>query len=73
MGKDEKSIYKKNAKTQGVTENVVGEQTIQTRETKILEGGNGEEILIGKDIEDVKKVEATHESLQRRILNKMMK
>jgi len=72
MGKDEKSIYKKNANAQGVTENVIGTQTIKTRETRIL-SADGEEVLIGKDIDEVKKVAESHESLQNRILNKMMK
>jgi hypothetical protein len=72
--KDEK-LYK-NIDTDGVTKNVAGEQTIQTEETKILKSddkNDGREILIGKTIEEVEKVEEDHESLQRRILNKMMK
>lgn len=72
--KDEK-LYK-NIDTDGVTKNVAGEQTIQTEETKILKSddkNDGREILIGKKIEEVEKVEEDHESLQRRILNKMMK
>ena len=62
--------------TDGVTKNVAGEQTIQTEETKILKSddkSDGREVLIGKKLEDVEKVEEDHESLQRRILNKLMK
>ena len=64
-------IYK-DTETDGITKNVGGEQTIQTSETKILKGTDTE-VLIGKDIEKVKKMEEDHESLQRKILNKMMK
>lgn len=73
--KKDEELYK-NLDTDGVTKNVAGEQTIQTEETKILksdEKNDGREILIGKTIEEVEKVEEDHESLQRRILNKMMK
>jgi hypothetical protein len=69
---NQKNLYKKNTKTEGVTENVAGEQTIQTKETRILKS-NGKEILIGKEIEKVDKIKEGHESLQRRILNKLMK
>jgi hypothetical protein len=64
-------IYK-DTETDGITKNVGGEQTIQTSETKILKGTDTE-VLIGKDIEKVQKLEEDHESLQRKILNKMMK
>ena len=37
MGKDEKSIYKKSAIRDGVTENKISTQNMQTREKKILE------------------------------------
>lgn len=72
---DKEKLYK-NIETEGITENVAGEQTIQTEETKILKDKNGKkgiEVLIGKDINEVNEVEESHESLQRRILNKMMK
>ncbi len=72
MGKDEKSIYKKSANTDGVTENVIGTQNIKTREKKLLEF-YGKDVLIGKDIDEVKKISESHESLQSRLLNKMMK
>jgi hypothetical protein len=72
MGKDEKSIYKKSANTDGVTENVIGTQNIETREKKMLEF-YGKDIAVGKDIDEVKKISESHESLQSRLLNKMMK
>lgn len=72
MGKDEKSINKKSVNKDGVTENVIGAQNIQTREKKMLEF-YGKEILIGKDIDEVKKISESHESLQSRLLNKIMK
>ncbi|WP_026777611.1 hypothetical protein [Polaribacter sp. Hel_I_88] len=71
----DKKLYK-NVDTDGVTKNVAGEQTIQTEETKIIKSedkSDGKEVLIGKKIEEVEKVEEDHESLQRRILNKLMK
>jgi len=73
---DENEKLYKNVDTDGVTKNVAGEQTIQTEETKILKSddkSDGREVLIGKKIEEIEKVEEDHESLQRRILNKMMK
>ena len=72
MGKDEKSINKKKVNKDGVTENVIGAQNIQTREKKMLEF-YGKDILIGKDIDEVKKISESHESLQSRLLNKIMK
>ena len=72
MGKDEKSINKKSANKDGVTENVIGAQNIESREKKMLEF-YGKEILIGKDIDEVKKISESHESLQSRLLNKIMK
>ena len=33
----------------------------------------GKDILIGKDIDEVKKISESHESLQSRLLNKIMK
>jgi hypothetical protein len=72
MKKDNKNLYDKDVTTEGVTKNVVGEQTIQTRETKVLKD-NEHEVLIGKDIDEVKKVKEEFESLQRKILNKLMK
>lgn len=72
MTKDGKKLYKKDVTTDGVTENVVGEQTIQTEDTKVLKD-NEHEILIGKDIDEIKKVKEEFESLQRKILNKLMK
>tara|TARA_R110002072_G_scaffold99456_2_gene218781 strand:+ start:281 stop:499 length:219 start_codon:yes stop_codon:yes gene_type:complete len=72
MGKDEKSIYKKSAIRDGVTENKISTQNMQTREKKILEF-YGKEVSTGKDIEEVKKISESHESLQNRLLNKMMK
>ena len=72
MGKDEKSINKKSVNKDGVTENVIGAQNIETREKKMLEF-YGKEILIGKDIDEVKKISESHESLQSRLLNKIMK
>lgn len=73
--KKNKKLYK-NVDTDGITKNVAGEQTIQTEETKILKSddkSDDREVLIGKKIEDVEKVDEKFESLQRRILNKMMK
>ncbi|SDR98503.1 hypothetical protein SAMN05216503_1603 [Polaribacter sp. KT25b] len=72
MKKDDKNLYDKDVITGGVTKNVVGEQTIQTHKTKVLKN-NEHEVLIGEDIEDVKKVKEEFESLQRKILNKLMK
>lgn len=72
MGKDEKSINKKSVNKDGVTENVIGAQNIESREKKMLEF-YGKEILIGKDIDEVKKISESHESLQSRLLNKIMK
>jgi len=72
MGKDEKSINKKSANKDGVTENVIGTQNIESREKKMLEF-YGKDILIGKDIDEVKKISESHESLQSRLLNKIMK
>ena len=73
MSKDKKNnkedLYKKHTETEGITENVTGEQTIQTSETKILKE-NGKEILIGNDIEEIEKVEESFDSLKNRILNK---
>jgi hypothetical protein len=73
--KENTDLYKKNIKTEGVTENVVGEQTLQTEKTKIIKGENGEkdrEVLIGKDIEDMKHKD-NYESLQHKIMEKLMK
>ena len=73
--KQTKKIYK-DINKEGVTENVTGEQTIQTAETKILKGEKGKkdkEVLIGKEIENVDEIEEGYNTLQRRILNKMMK
>jgi hypothetical protein len=73
--KESKQIYK-NIKTDGITENIAGEQTIQTSETKILKGEKGKkdkEVLIGKKIEKVDEIEEGYDTLQRRIINKMMK
>lgn len=72
MGKDEKSIYKESANRHGITENASDPQNMQTRETKTLES-DSDEVLIGKDIDEIKKISESHESLQSRILNKMMK
>ena len=72
MGKDEKSINKKSVNKDGVSENVIGAQNIETREKKMLEF-YGKDILIGKDIDEVKKISESHESLQSRLLNKIMK
>lgn len=66
-------LYEKNINTDGVTENVAGEQTIQTSETKILKGKDKKEVLIGKKIEKVEEVKEGHESLKKRILQKLMK
>ena len=66
----------KDVETDGITKNVAGEQTIQTEETKILktkDGKDGTEVLIGKNIEEVDKIEESHESLQKKILNKLMR
>ena len=73
--KQTKKIYQ-NISTEGVTENVTGEQTIKTAETKILKGAKckkDKEVLIGKEIEKVDEIEEGYNTLQRRILNKMMK
>ncbi|WP_334057742.1 hypothetical protein [Polaribacter sp. P097] len=64
----------KDVKTDDTTSHVVGKPDIHTEETKILKSKNsndGKEILIGKDIEEIEKIEADHESLQRKILNKL--
>ncbi|PQJ78094.1 hypothetical protein [Polaribacter porphyrae] len=73
--KENKEKLYKNIETDGITENVAGEQTIQTENTKILKGEKGKkdkEILIGKKIEDVEKVEEDFNSVQRKMLNKFM-
>lgn len=73
--KNKDKLYK-DVETDGVTENVTGEQTIQTEETKILKGKNGkkgQEVLIGKDIEKIDEIEEGYDTLQRRIMNKLMK
>lgn len=67
--KNTDNLYKKNTDTEGITENVAGEQTIQTSKTKILKE-NGKEILIGKDIEEIEKVKESFDSLKNKILNK---
>ena len=72
MGKDGKSINKKSGNTDGVTENVIGAQNIESREKKLLEF-YGKDVLVGKDIDEVKKISESHESLQSRLLNKLMK
>lgn len=83
MNKGEKAhIDKKNSKdlyrdveTEGIDKNVAGEQTLQTEETKILKGEKDKkdkEILIGKDLKDVKEVQEEFDSLQRKLLNKLM-
>ena len=74
--KQNKDKLYKDLETDGVTENVAGEQTIQTEETKILKGKNGkkgQEVLIGKDIEKIDEIEEGYDTLQRRIMNKLMK
>ena len=68
---ENENLFKKNTKTKGITENVVGEQTIQTSETKILKDSE-KEVLIGKSIEKVEKIKADHESFERKLINKMM-
>lgn len=67
--KKSEKLYKENVKTDGITENVAGEQTIQTSKTKVLKE-NDKEILIGKDIKEIEKVEENFNTLQSRILNK---
>jgi hypothetical protein len=64
----------KDIKTDDATSHIVGKPDIHTEETKILKSENrndGKEILIGKDIKEIEKIEADHESLQRKILNKL--
>jgi hypothetical protein len=70
--KNNKEVYENNKKIEGITKNESGTQTIQTEKTKILKGTD-KEVLIGKDIEKIEKIEENHKSLQRRILNKLMK
>ncbi len=73
--KNSKDLYKKDVETEGIDKNVAGEQTLQTEETKILKGEKGKkdkEILIGKDLKDVKEVQEEFDSLQRKLLNKLM-
>jgi hypothetical protein len=73
--KNEEKLFT-NEKTDGITKNVTGEQTIQTEKTKILnkeKDKNNSEILIGKDIEDVSKVKESSDNLQKKILEKLMK
>ncbi|MHB0755329.1 hypothetical protein [Polaribacter sp. M15] len=73
--KNEEKLFT-NEKTDGITKNVKGEQTIQTEKTKILnkeKDKNNSEILIGKDIEDVSKVKESSDNLQKKILEKLMK
>lgn len=68
-----KTIYKENVETDGVTKNVVGEQTIKTTETKILKNSDGKEVLIGKDIEEIEDTKEGYDTLQKRIIEKLMK
>ena len=72
--KNSKDLYK-DIETDGINKNIAGEQTVQTEETKILKGEKGKkdkEVLIGKDLKDVKEVEEEFDSLQRKLLNKLM-
>lgn len=46
-------------------------QTIQTTETKILEGSN-REVLIGKDIDKIDKKKDGFDTLQKRIMDRML-
>ncbi|WP_405566842.1 hypothetical protein [Polaribacter sp. Asnod6-C07] len=74
--KDTETKLYKDVETEGVTENIAGEQTIQTQETKILKGTNGDkdkEVLIGKDIDKIDEIKEGHDTLQKRILAKLMK
>ncbi|APZ47276.1 hypothetical protein BW723_13730 [Polaribacter reichenbachii] len=74
--KDTETKIYKDVETEGITENVAGEQTIQTEETKILKGTDGDkdkEVLIGKDIGKIDEIQEGHNTLQKRILAKMMK
>ncbi len=67
MSKDD--LYKKNVNTDGITKNIVGEQTIQTSKTKILKDSQ-KEVLIGKDLEEINKIKDKSSSLLNKILNK---
>lgn len=74
--KDTETKLYKDVETEGITENIAGEQTIQTEETKILKGTDGDkdkEVLIGKDIDKIDEIQEGHNTLQKRILAKMMK
>tara|TARA_A200000113_G_C8620631_1_gene275729 strand:+ start:326 stop:562 length:237 start_codon:yes stop_codon:yes gene_type:complete len=74
--KDKETEPYKDVETEGVTENIAGEQTIQTEETKILKGEDGDkdkEVLIGKDIDKIDEIKEGHDTLQKRILAKLMK
>lgn len=74
--REKKEEIYRDVETDGITENVAGEQTIQTEETKILKGKNGKkdkEVLIGKEIEKVAEIEEGYDTLQNRIIQKLMK
>ena len=74
--KDKETKIYKDVETEGVTKNIAGEQTIQTEETKILKGKDGKkdkEVLIGKKIDKIDEIQESHDTLQKRILEKLMK
>ncbi len=63
-------------KTDGISKNNEGEQTIQTENTETLKKDgvdNDKEILVGKKIEDVKEIKEGSNNLQKKILEKLMK
>lgn len=70
---DNKHLDKDN--TNDIEENSIGKQTIQTEKTKLVKGEKGKkdrEVLVGKKIEEIEEIEEDFNSLQNRILNKLM-
>ena len=62
------------SKKENLTNNSSGKQAIKTSETKLVKTENGnksKEVLIGKDIEEVKQIEENFTSLEKRILDKL--
>jgi hypothetical protein len=54
-----------------IKENVVGEESIKTKETKKIDKTDSE-ILKGKSLEKVKAVKESFNSLERKLLDKLM-
>jgi hypothetical protein len=61
----------KNTESKKKAEKTSGQQMQKTNKTRTLEGSNNE-ILIGKNLEEVNKVKEGFNSLEKKILNKLM-